>query len=284
MNVAIIGHGFVGKALKNGLLNVETYIVDPKLKTKIEELSVFKPEIIFICVPTPMGKDGSQDISIAIDVIEKIKRLPFEPLIVMKSSVIPSKILYMDSIIDRFVYNPEFLREKHANEDFINSKLILFGGKKKDCEELGRFYDDHTKCKSNNYQLTDAISASLCKYTINSYLATKVIFFNEIKNIFDKSETDEKWSNFTKLVSMDTRIGDSHMDVPGHDGRRGFGGACFPKDTSALLTYSQELEAELGLLKKGININNLIRDEYNELTEREREQKVTFKLKGKGDD
>lgn len=283
MNVAIIGHGFVGKALTNGLTNVKTYIVDPKLGTKIEELKVFKPDIIFICVPTPMGKDGSQDISIATEVIEKIKLLPFKPLVVMKSSVIPTKIHYMTSIMDKFVYNPEFLREKYANEDFINSKLILFGGKKKYCEYLARFYDDHTKCKTNNYQFTDAISAALCKYTINSYLATKVIFFNEIKDIFDKSETSEKWDNFTKLVSMDNRIGDSHMDVPGHDGRRGFGGACFPKDTSALLSYSQELKAEFKLLKNVININNHIRDEYNELTDREIEQKVTFKIKDKGD-
>ena len=283
MNVSIIGNGFVGKAVKNGLINVETYIVDPKLETKIEELEVFKPEIIFICVPTPMGKDGSQDIGIAIEVIEKIKHLSFQPLIVMKSSVIPSKIYDMTSIIDRFVYNPEFLREKYANEDFINSKLILFGGKSEDCEDLAKFYDNHTKCITRNYQITDAISASLCKYTINSYLATKVIFFNQIKDIFDKSETNEKWNNFIKFVSMDTRIGNSHMDVPGHDGRRGFGGACFPKDTNALLSYSQELEKELKLLKKVIKINNLIRDEYNDLTEREKEQKVTFKLKGKGD-
>ena len=148
---------------------------------------------------------------------------------------------------------------------------------------MARFYDDHTKCKTNNYQFTDAISAALCKYTINSYLATKVIFFNENKDIFDKSETSEKWDNFTKLVSMDNRIGDSHMDVPGHDGRRGFGGACFPKDTSALLSYSQELKAEFKLLKNVININNHIRDEYNELTDREIEQKVTFKIKDKGD-
>ena len=73
MKVAIIGYGFVGKALENGFKeNVETFLVDPKLKTEINELNSFLPEIIFICVPTPMNDDGTQMISILQDVISKI--------------------------------------------------------------------------------------------------------------------------------------------------------------------------------------------------------------------
>lgn len=280
MKVSIIGHGFVGKALESGLKGVKTFIVDPKIDTDISDLKSFEPEIIFICVPTPMGDDGNQDITIVQETISKINKLPFKPLVVMKSSVIPSLIEVIESECEKFVYNPEFLREKHASQDFIDSTLILFGGKKDDCNQLAHFYDHYTKCNSKEYFYTDAISASLCKYAINSFLATKVIFFNELKSIFDKSGTSTGWKDFIHFLSKDIRIGSSHMEVPGHDGRRGYGGACFPKDTSALLQYSKTIDEEFFLLKKAININNLIRGEYNELTDREKEQNVSFVIEG----
>ena len=76
MKVAIIGYGFVGKALENGLKkNVKTFLVDPKLKTKVNELNSFLPEIIFICVPTPMNNDGTQMISLLNNVITDISTL-----------------------------------------------------------------------------------------------------------------------------------------------------------------------------------------------------------------
>ena len=112
----------------------------------------------------------------------------------------------------------KFLREKSANEDFINSKLILFGGEKPYLDLLANFYDSFTRCINKEYQYTDLISASLVKYSINSFLATKVIFFNELKSLFDIS-TDEDWQNFIDILSKDDRLGCSHMNVPGHDGR-----------------------------------------------------------------
>tara|TARA_A100001015_G_C14814998_1_gene642324 strand:+ start:60 stop:923 length:864 start_codon:yes stop_codon:yes gene_type:complete len=277
MKVSIIGYGFVGSALEKALINVEKCVIDPKFNTEIEDLRGFNPDIIFICVPTPMGNNGSQDLTIATKVLKNIKKLSLQSLVVMKSSIVPSKAKEMSSIIDRFVYNPEFLREKHALEDFINSELILFGGQETHCKQLADFYSKHTICKSKSYSFTDVICASLCKYTINSFLATKVIFFNQIRDVFDESGTNEEWNNFTKILSKDTRIGNSHMSVPGHDGRKGFGGACFPKDTSALLNYSKSINEEFKLLKKVIKFNNIIRVDYNELTNREKEQKVSFK-------
>ena len=173
--------------------------------------------------------------------------------------------------------NPEFLREKSANDDFTNSKLIIFGGDRSNSEFLASFYDKHTKCKCKDYIFTDAESASLVKYTINSFLATKVIFFNEIFNLFNQINSNESWDNFTSIISKDERIGDSHMMVPGHDGRFGFGGACFPKDTSALISYADSLDVDLSLIKDAIKQNNKIRSTYKKQTEREKEQNISFK-------
>ena len=126
-------------------------------------------------------------------------------------------------------------------------------------------------------QITDGVSASLIKYTINSFLALKVTFFNEIKFVFDSLNSKDDWLNFISALSKDKRIGDSHMSVPGPDGKYGFGGACFPKDVSALIEYSKELGPELSLLKKANDINNNIRSEYNDLSEREKEQNIRYR-------
>ena len=142
---------------------------------------------------------------------------------------------------------------------------------------LAKIYSENTKCKNKNYIYTDAISASLLKYAVNSFLATKVIFFNQFKELFDNSGAQEDWKNFIEYLKHDKRIGDSHMDVPGHDGRLGFGGACFPKDTEAIVKYADEIGVNLELIKKSINANNKIRAKYNTKTDREVEQNITFK-------
>ncbi len=278
MKVGIIGYGFVGKALANGI-NKSTKIlkIDPNLGTSVEDLVEFKPDIIFICVPTPLKDDLTLDSSIVFSVIEEIVRHKIDSLVVLKSTILPNFIKDINKKIEKFIYNPEFLREKHADEDFINSSLIVFGGEEKEIKEMKSFYENNTKCISKDYIETDIISASLIKYTINSFLATKVIFFNEVREIFDKSGANETWSNFIKALAHDKRIGYSHMQVPGPDERLGFGGACFPKDTNAIYNYSKDIEAEFKLLKKVISLNNYLRAEYNELFDRELEQNIDFK-------
>jgi UDPglucose 6-dehydrogenase len=278
MKVAIIGYGFVGKALENGLKeNVQTFLVDPKLKTKVNELNSFLPEIIFICVPTPMNNDGTQMISILHDVISDISTLKFSPLVVIKSTVLPKYLVDIENSSLEFIYNPEFLREKYANEDFINSELILFGGQKKLTNHLAEFYKNYTNCINKKYQQTDLVSASLIKYSINTFLSNKVIFFNELYNVFEESRSKDSWDNITKIISSDKRIGASHMQAPGHDGKFGFGGPCFPKDCQALFAYSKEINKPMTLLKQVIATNNIIRNSYETLSDREIEQNINYK-------
>lgn len=277
MKIAIIGYGFVGKALHNGLKdNVELQIIDPKLNTDINDLSRYSPDVIFICVPTPMHSDGSQNISIVKSVINNIKNLNINSHIVIKSTVLPNHISELEKLAGKFIYNPEFLREKFADEDFINSNLIVFGGLKEYTTKLSDIYKKHTKCKCTDHIHTDSVTASLIKYTINSFLSTKVIFFNELKNLFDEINSKESWENFTKFLEKDSRMGNSHMMVPGHDGRKGFGGACLPKDSRALIDFANSNNIELNILKNAININNQIRSQYNTETNREIDQNINF--------
>ena len=278
MKVAIIGLGFVGNSLSNGFKDtVKVKKIDPKLGTNISELKDFSPEIIFICVPTPMSEDETQDISIIQSVVDEINDLKITSLVVLKSTLLPNYVKELEKKISRFIYNPEFLREKHADKDFINSELIVFGGNKSEARHLSEFYQDHTKCICKDHIFTDLLTASFIKYTINAFLSVKVIFFNELKGLFDASGADEDWENFTKYLSIDKRIGKSHMQVPGHDGRLGFGGACLPKDSNAFFKYSNQIEKQLNLLNNAIKLNNEIRSSYNEETDRELEQNIKFR-------
>ena len=97
-----------------------------------------------------------------------------------------------------------------------------------------------------------------------------------MNEIFQKIESNDSWENFIKIISKDKRIGSSHMDVPGHDGKKGFGGACFPKDTAALLKYAESIGVDFQSLKAVIKKNNKIRNIYDDIGSREREQNVSF--------
>ena len=280
MKIGIIGYGFVGKAMENGIKdNVDIFLVDPILNTKISDLKDFLPEIIFICVPTPMNEDGSQDLSIINLVLKEIKENSINSKIVIKSTVLPDSIIEIEKLIPDVIYNPEFLREKHAFEDFIGSEIIIFGGQKDSANEIANFYKKHTNCINSDYQFTDLITASMVKYSINTFLSTKVIFFNQIFNIFKSLSNEKNWEQFVKIISKDKRIGSSHLSVPGHDGRYGFGGACLPKDSSALINYASSIDESLTLLEKSVEINNSIRSAYDKETQREIDQSINFENK-----
>lgn len=277
MKVGLIGYGFVGKALANGLKkSVSILKIDPKLGNSIKDLVSFKPDIVFICVPTPLNEDSTLDASIVNSVVEEIINYKIDSLIVLKSTILPNFIEAINKKIKRFIYNPEFLREKHANEDFINSDLIVFGGQQKEISELSNFYSDYTNCICKDYVETDIFTASLIKYTINSFLATKVTFFNELKEIFNKSKASDSWEEFILYLQRDSRLGNSHMSVPGHDGKKGFGGACLPKDSISLANFFKLNNLDFRILEAAISVNNTIRGKYND-DPRETEQKINFK-------
>lgn len=277
LKIGIVGHGFVGKATDYGFsVKTEKFIVDPLINTNIQQLSEFNPKITFVCVPTPMGLSGVQDSSIIESVVKELTKKCPESIIVIKSTVIPSILQTLEKANNNIIYNPEFLREKHAYEDFINSDMIILGGNKNISSTVSTYYYKHSKCITKEHIFTDIYTASLVKYSINTFLASKVLFFNEMNEIFQKIESNDSWENFIKIISKDKRIGSSHMDVPGHDGKKGFGGACFPKDTAALLKYAESIGVDFQSLKAVIKKNNKIRNIYDDIGSREREQNVSF--------
>lgn len=267
IKIGIIGHGFVGKAVEYGFTHrdVEKHIIDPKYDTTIDNLPS-DCDVAFVCVPTPMHDNGAILKSV---VSELHNRFAYgRCLIVIKSTITPEVI--GNFAYSGVVYNPEFLAEKSAMHDFVNPQFHVFGGDANDTQYLEAVYNTYSLCNPCHTFHVSHIDASFIKYGINTFLATKVTFFNQLFDVVN----DVERANFASIIAAigsDERIGSSHTKVPGFDGKQGFGGACFPKDCAALFNYDNRLT----LLGESIRINNDYRSRY-ELDEREKEQNVDY--------
>lgn len=278
MKMAIIGHGFVGKAVDYGFSSskIEKFIIDPKYGTKIEDLAYKDIDITFVCVPTPMKDDGDIDSSIVEECVHYLKQ-NVSGFIVIKSTVTP---VILDKFINcisatRIVYNPEFLMEKSANEDFVNPPMHIFGGSLEATRDVERIYNEYSLCKPCPVYHMSAVEASLVKYGINTFLATKVAWFNQFYDMVERFGGN--YGTVIRGITTDKRVGPSHTTVPGFDGKRGFGGACFPKDSAAFLKLS---ENSFSILDEAIRVNNDLRKEY-EKDSREKDQNVNYNIKYK---
>lgn len=275
MKIAIIGHGFVGKAVDYGFTHQDLtkIIIDPKLGTSISDLENMILDAAFICVPTPMGADGSINSSIVQDCVNFLKYHTFTNAIIVKSTITPDIIdkLQYEEYGNLVVYNPEFLTERNYAHDFIHPDFHIFGGEKNKCEYVLSLYEKYSRCNPCPVHYMSGKEASFVKYGINSYLAAKVLWFNQFYDIIDRNGCN--YNTILKAITSDSRITDSHTQVPGFDGRRGYGGACFPKDTKAFNHF--DTHNDLTVLAEVIRSNNRYRNKY-EKDDREKEQNVHY--------
>jgi UDPglucose 6-dehydrogenase len=267
--ILIIGHGFVGNAVDYGFSHqdVKKEIVDPKYGTDTSTINVHDFDYIFVCVPTPMGDSGGVDASIVGKILQRLKQVKDIPIII--KSTIPPDIIGVWKDRTNVVYNPEFLTEKSANEQFIDPQFHILGGDREYTNKVEQLYNQYSLCNPCPVLHMTTEEASFVKYTINSFLATKVTFFNQLYDAVE--DTSANFATIIKAVGMDSRIGSSHTRAPGFDGKQGYGGACFPKDVSAFTNYNKRLT----LLKEVSIINNMYRQQY-EMDEREIEQHVNY--------
>ena len=263
MKLGIVGHGFVGSAINQGFTkNVQKYIVDPNKFSgnTTQQLIKFKPDAVFVSVPTPQLESGECNTEILDSVLQELNQAK-DLLVIIKSTVPAYKLqsIKEQCINLRIVYNPEFLTEKNYINDFLNPPMHVFGGAITDTETVEQLYLEHSACKKCPVFHTDIVSASLVKYCINSFLATKVTFMNEMYDVL-RAAGGTEWNEFVKMINSDPRIGKTHMRVPGNDGVRGYAGSCFPKDTAALAWYAKEiLNTQFTQLETSIKINDTLR-------------------------
>jgi len=263
--IGIIGNGFVGSAIAAGFglhTNVSIYDVSPEKSLNSFEETV-AADFVFVSVPTPMSlkKKNEIDLSIIVSVFKKIsefKNLNKDTIFILKSTVVPQTTLELSKQFPNLniVFNPEFLTERSARLDFINASRIVIGGPEHLCDRVENLYRirfPHTKIIK-----TDSCTAEFIKYLCNTFFATKVSFMNEMKQISDKLNLD--WDKAMDGFISDGRIGNSHLDVPGHDGSPGFGGKCFPKDINALINFCKKNNIDPKILiaawEKNLEVRN----------------------------
>jgi len=256
-SIGIVGQGFVGSAIKDGFLpycDVYTYDKYIKDKSNCDTLSevVEASTAIFICVPTPMNRSGSCNTNIVGSVVSEINAICKEKnlkgrICVIKSTVQPGTT---DSYNNKYtdiscVFNPEFLVEATAKEDFKNQSRIIIGGPRTNVSKIKNLY--RTAFRETPIVKTNAKIAESVKYFINCFLATKVSFSNEFKQMCDAIDVD--YDKVVEYALYDKRLGESHWSVPGPDGDVGFGGSCFPKDINAIINFGAQKGIDMKVLR-----------------------------------
>ena len=241
MEISIIGYGFVGKAVCNTFSKKsKVHVFDILFKQNQQDQNtffytnlkdcIFNKPITFVCLPTPMFKDNSCDTSIIFSVLKEMEKINYSGIVVIKSTLVVS-FFKNNKFNLKILVNPEFLTEKNANKDFENQTRIFIGGKKEYANILKDYYLFQGYPKEFIYIEEKLEVFQLVKYFNNCFLASKVALFNEYYNIVELFELD--YSVIRKYICLDSRITESHTFVP-NNGKFGFGGNCFIKDTFAL--------------------------------------------------
>ena len=272
--VGVIGNGFVGEAISFAFSSIaEMYIYDTDPSRCLNNIeSVHNCDFVFVCVPTPMYEDGSQDLSYVERTFENGTD---KPLYILKSTVLPGTTDKLSKKYPNFkiIFSPEFLTERTARLDMLTQSRIILGGELTLTEKAKTLFNQRFKIK--NIIQTDSKTAELTKYMNNTFFATKVSIMNEFKLLCDK--IDANWEDALKGFVSDGRIGDSHLNVPGHDGKLGYGGTCFPKDVNALLSFSKKHDIHLNTIAGGWTTNLKVRPEKD--WEEKEGRSVSYKKK-----
>ena len=241
MKIGIIGNGYVGGAtalLKNRNVDVMIYDIDEE-KCSPRGLSfedLLSCSFIFICLPTPMDADGKCCIKLVADAVDKLCAANYDNERIIVKSTVPVGTCRKLNVM----FMPEFLTEQNWQNDFLSQKNWILGTNTRDDklrDELYSIFDaawhDGVLVYRPHMTFSTTEEAELTKYVRNTFLATKVSFFNEIEEFCRVNNIS--YRKVRELTLYDDRVGDSHTSVPGPDGKRGFGGTCFPKDVSSLL-------------------------------------------------
>ena len=228
--VVIAGYGYVGKAYHSLLTDLNPRICDPALKTSALNDQYY--DAVIICVNTPTTAQGKCDMSNVIDVV---KQIPIDKYILLKSTVtIEGWNQLQDMFPDHHInFSPEFLRAKTSIEDVHNNKTVWIS----DYENIQyweNFFIYHFP--GCTVKTAPAHELILAKQMRNAFLAVKVSYFNQMKDLCDANNLD--FDAVRSCVIADDRIGESHTIV---EKDRGFGGHCLPKDCDALITAEQGL-------------------------------------------
>ncbi|MBK5260154.1 MAG: UDP-glucose/GDP-mannose dehydrogenase family protein [Thermoanaerobaculia bacterium] len=295
MDIAVIGTGYVGLVTGAGLADFgnDVICVDIDVK-KIEalrrgEIPIYEPGLgklvsknveekrlsfttdlqtairgaraIFIAVGTPPKADGSADLRYVEEVARSIAKEMNGPKLIVTKSTVPigtgrliEKILKESGTPHKgsVVSNPEFLREGLAIEDFMKPDRVVIGASDPEAAALMKEIYAPLHSLETPFVVTNVESSELIKYASNGFLATKITFINEIAQVCEKVGANVH--DVAVGMGLDSRIGPKFLQAG-----PGFGGSCFPKDTSAMADISKKYGYEFQIMEAVLRVNDDIK-------------------------
>ena len=267
MKIGVVGNGFLGGAVRNGFspnvgcdAEVKVYDKNPTKSTHSLLEVVNDSDFVFISVPTPSFEDGKINLQILDDCLRDISSMSTkqDTIFLIRSTIVPGTTRKLQNKYHtlNLVFNPEFLTERSANFDFINQSRFIVGGSIKNVEKVSSLFRWRFG-ETVSIIETDYESAEMVKYMTNTFLATKISFLNDMKILSEA--VDAEWYDVLEGFIRDGRVGHTHLNVPGHDGKFGFGGSCFPKDIQAIINFADDLGLSLDTLKGAWKTNLKVR-------------------------
>ena len=241
MKIVVAGYGPVGQAVAESLMNrgIEILIDDPYKEHYFDfTYKGYDVDGVVVCVATPQREDGTCNTDNVRDVFDKLSNTPRLPKFLIKSAVDP---VWLNSVAEGrdLTYSPEFLASSNINrdptEEFLNQTFAIYGG------DSPRWWDELFRPSLpylTEVKYCTLEQAAFAKYVENCFLATKVTFFNEMYEIYNELGF-EGFDQMVDAITIDPRIGRSHTQVPGPDGKHGWGGHCLPKDMNAMKQFSK---------------------------------------------
>ena len=252
-NIGIIGLGFVGGAMLESfkLKNIDVIGYDKYKKGGIRYINdILCCDIVFLCLPTLYSEETqTYDKSAIYEVCNELDQLGYEGIVVLKSTVEPETTNKLSEKYRKLkiIHNPEFLTARTAFEDFHNQTHIVigYGPNFNDDGRLTQFYSKYYP--KAEISVCYAIESESIKIFCNSFYASKIMLFNEYYLLCKKNGSD--FNKIKSIMLKNKWINPMHTNIPGPDGLLGYGGACFPKDTKALLSYMKEQNTDCNVLE-----------------------------------
>jgi UDPglucose 6-dehydrogenase len=267
--IGVIGQGFVGTAVKEGMKNffdVRTFDINGKCNEKSLDDLIKNVNETFLCLPTPMKKSGECDLSIVKEcltqlsvVVEYYHKKDF--IVIIKSTIPPGTTEQLNQEFPNIhiAFNPEFLTEANAIEDYKNQNRIIIGADRPYSSRVKQIFAK--AFPKVPIIKTSSTIAETIKYVTNTFLAMKVSYANEIYQLCEALNVD--YDKVIEYARYDDRLGNSHWAVPGPDGDFGFGGHCFPKDIAALSYVANQLGVDRTMLMATMTKNVLVRTDLD---------------------
>jgi len=262
-DVGIVGFGFVGKAVSQLSVVANLQIYDPNnqnYNSTDHIVKTYNCDIIFVNVPTDL-QNGTLNTSILEECLVRYKELNNHSSTIVIKSTIPvgtCDMLSKKYNLDNIVFNPEFLTERTAMQDFVNETELYLSGPKEHTQKVkelySKFYNHHNNKNIQFFETEKWEEIELLKLARNTFYSLKVSYCNHIFNLCEKKDID--YSNFRKHFARAEWVGEQHTMVPGPDGKFGYGGKCLPKDSTELLNFSKKQDIMFEMLEKSIEFNN----------------------------